>query len=494
MNKFLNFLCLCCLVFFCVCFAISSNSPITTLHIIPLLLTFLLIILYLYSDNKIEQIRKSFWIRPSMLLLLSLVIVNLQIPINIFVGLGDGSYYLESSKYAICSGEVLFFGCIGIISFIYGYHYRVLSKPHNNFGNICKSPVLIWVLLSLLSFILWVINIDLNSFFTGMEYQGSGAADRVSSPFAIFETLLDCFITISFAVITKNNINRKNVKWSFFLYLKSIPMLLLLVIGFYMGLRTMSGDRGPVIYTGLMLFYSYVITTQKKIKLLVLVSMVIVGAFSLTLLNVVRNFRNPNETFSERLTRGLDEMGDNTEKRTISPFTHELAKSVNCNYIAVYDIDNNITTYKYGGYNISELLVAVPGMNRVFKTFFDIDLYKFNSNEYLTISCFGKNYLFGLGTTALADFYLDFGILGMILGMFLIGFIYKRVDYYINNPVSNILLIICLLKFSSMSIYMPRASLSLILCRIFYILIIYYIFSRISLFFYTKKNFINVKK
>lgn len=96
------------LSFFCVCFAISSNSPITTLHIIPLLLTFLLIILYLYSDNKIEQIRKSFWIRPSMLLLLSLVIVNLQIPINIFVGLGDGSYYLESSKYAICSGEVLF--------------------------------------------------------------------------------------------------------------------------------------------------------------------------------------------------------------------------------------------------------------------------------------------------------------------------------------------------------------------------------------------------
>lgn len=221
--------------------------------------------------------------------------------------------------------------------------------------------------------------------------------------------------------------------------------------------------------------------------------MVIVGAFSLTLLNVVRNFRNPNETFSERLTRGLDEMGDITEKRTISPFTHELAKSVNCNYIAVYDINNNITTYKYGGYNISELLVAVPGMNRVFKTFFDIDLYKFNSNEYLTISCFGKNYLFGLGTTALADFYLDFGILGMILGMFLIGFIYKRVDYYINNPVSNILLIICLLKFSSMSIYMPRASLSLILCRIFYILIIYYIFSRISLFFYTKKNFINKK-
>lgn len=50
----------------------------------------------------------------------------------------------------------------------------------------------------------------------------------------------------------------------FFLYLKSIPMLLLLVIGFYMGLRMMSGDRGPVIYTGLMLFYSYVITTQKK--------------------------------------------------------------------------------------------------------------------------------------------------------------------------------------------------------------------------------------
>lgn len=494
MDKFLNILSLCCLVTFCVFFAISSNSPITTMHIIPLLLTFLLIILYLYSDSKKGQIQKTFWIRPSILLLLSLVIVNLQIPINIFLGLGNGSYYLESSKYAICSGEVLIFGCIGIISYIYGYHYRVLTKCHNDYRNTCKSPVSIWVLLSLFSFLLWVVNIDLNSFLTGMDYLGSGASDRVSSPFAIFETLLDCFITISLAVITTSNINRKNVKWSFFLYLKSIPMLLLLVIGLYMGLRTISGDRGPVIYTGLMLFYSYIISTRKKIKLFVLVSMVFVGAFSLTLLNIVRNFKNPNETFSEKISRGLDEMGDNTEKRTISPFTHELAKSVNCNYIAVYDIGNNITTYKYGGYNICELLVAVPGMNRVFNTFFDIDLYKFNTSEYLTISCFGKQYLFGLGTTALADFYLDFGILGMILGMFLIGFIYKWVDYYINSPVSNIVLIICLLKFSSMSIYMPRSSLSLILCRIFYILIVYFIFSRISLFIDTKKIFKIVKK
>ena len=443
---------------------------------------------YFLLGFKRERILYSFWVRPSNIFILSLLIVNLQIILNVYLGLDSISSYLETCIYTPYVGKALIFGCIGISAFLLGnaiktkqnITYRAISAPQ-------KQTVFVWTLMSLLSFCVWVINIDILSFVTGMDYQGSGAATRETSPFAIFEVLFDVFVTINLATITRNNIIESKKEWSILAFLRSFPVLFLLIVSMYMILRLVSGDRGPVIYTGLMFFYSYLISTGKRIKLSRLLLLIIVGAFSMTLLNVIRGFRNPTESFSQKVERALEEMSEESDIKTISPFTHELAKSVNCNFIALHDIDKGITNYKYGAYNISELVIGIPGSNRVAQELFDIDLYRYATSEYLTISFLGKNYAFGLGTTALADFFLDFGIIGVILGMFFGGRLFKKIDSCIVSPYINIYVLIAMLKFSSMAIYIPRSSFSFVACRVIYIFIIFsFFYSLVSFFSYIK--------
>ena len=459
------------LFFQCFMFFIDKGEGQESIYWIFFILTGLQLFAYYLVGMRYEKIIYSFWVRPSNIFILSLLIVNLQILLNAYIGLDSISSYLGTERYSQYTGKTLIFGCIGINAFLIGNILKVRKKNFKVRNTL--DGVGVWAILSIVTFIAWFINIDLISFVTGMDYQGSGAASREASSFSIFETLFDVFVTITLSIITKNNLLQHRKKWSVAGFVKTIPLFFLIVVCIYIVLRLLSGDRGQALYMGLMFFFAYLIVSGRRIKMMFLVLMVSVGAFTMTTLNIVRSFRNPNETFGKKVERAFSSMSDAQDVKTICPFTHELANSVNCNFIALHDIDRGITDFKLGAYNICGLVIGIPGSNRISQALFGLNMYRFATSEYVTISFFGENYQIGLGTTVLVDFFLDFGLLGVIIGMLLVGFIYKLVDANIINKTTNIFLIVVILKFASMAIYVPRASLAFVGCRIIYIFIVY---------------------
>ena len=459
------------LLFQCLMFFIDKGDGQSKIYWVFLILTIVQLIFYFIIGIYKEKDIYTFWVRPSNIFILSLLVVNLQILLNSYLGLDSISAYLGTDKYSQYTGKTLIFGCIGINAFLIGNMFKV--HPKHNKCLCYPKGVLLWVIFSVIIFLLWFVNIDLLSFITGMDYQGSGAADRESSSFSIFETLFDVFVTITVSIITRNNLLKGKDGWSIIKYIRSIPFVFLIVVSIYIILRLLSGDRGQALYMGLMFFFSFIIVSGKRIRLSILILLISLGAFSMTTLNVIRGFRNPNETFSHKVERAFNAMSEEKGIKTISPLTHELANSVNCNFIAIHDIDRGVTDFKLGAYNACGLIIGIPGSNRISQALFGLNMYRYATSEYVTISFFGENYQVGLGTTVLVDFYLDFGILGMIIGLLIVGIIYKLVDSSIINHPTNIFLIIIVLKFASMAIYIPRASLAFVGCRIIYTFIVY---------------------
>ena len=446
----------------------------------------ILFILFLVVYLKVEYIlnNKVFrsWLRPTYVMLFSLIIVNLQTIANVLLEYEKISYYLGTVIYDDCFNKVYYLSLLAIISFMIGNVSYKYKCPKIQICKINKSIFSIWIIITVFCFIMFVLNIDIISFVTGLNYKGSGAYDRLTDDSAKWETLFDTFLTICVALLTLKNIKKSN-KWTFLEYVKSIPKPLLIITVIYLLLRLLSGDRGMALYTSMLYLYSYLYISNVRLKLRYLIIIIILGAFSMSLLNYVRGYGS-TQSFSEKVVRGFNDMSSNSleNEKSISYFTQELANSVNCNFISVSDVEKGLTEFKYGKYNISELLGGIPGAASFSKKILDIDLYQNSTTEYITVSFFGKYYPKGLGTTAIAAIYLDFGCIGVIILFCLIGMIFKYIDYrFVYKHIFSVAVFIIFLKISSMAIYIPRSSFSWVFSRVIYILIFYFVFNKIFL-------------
>ena len=89
-----------------------------------------------------------------------------------------------------------------------------------------------------------------------------------------------------------------------------------------------------------------------------------------------------------------------------------------------------------------------------------------------------------IGTTLVADFYLELGIFGVILGLFICGRFFRFIDYSIFVTPSNrinIYLFYVALHFASQAIYIPRSVLLLNLQKVLLGFVIIYILNKTSI-------------
>jgi hypothetical protein len=126
------------------------------------------------------------------------------------------------------------------------------------------------------------------------------------------------------------------------------------------------------------------------------------------------------------------------------------------------------TGFFLGWFQMKHIISSVPGLSGFFNNLFQIPSYLDSSADYMSYVIQDGKVLYGDGTSLLADFYLDFGLIGVMLGMIVVGILGSFIDrvFYFRKSISLSSWIVVLMGISS-SFYMPRGSLGFLIQLIF---------------------------
>lgn len=450
---------------------LSDDSNFSWLYIPWALLT-LIIAFITYNEERNVDVKK-FWIRPSIICLLSINIVGYQLCI-------DDVLDFSSIEETIFSGATHYADCcfFSAAAFIFAYLLGLRTKANIfmklRVGYISQKYAAIWLILMIFSFILFVLSIDISFFLSGAAYHGSGAADYNYTISNSFESLYQTLFYITLASYTLLINESKTQSNSFSIYFRGIPILFWICVILYLILRLFSGDRGPVIYNSMAIVYGYIWFSKIKFKFSMVVIAILMGASLVSFWGTFRS-RDSDLSIIEKIEDSIDRIGD-MDNKSILPFTKELAKSEDTHFMAVRDMSNQRSSYSCGKFTLFSLTRAVPGLKSQYLYNLGFKPGELNSAIYFSISSMGNNYSFGEGTSMFGEAYLEFSIWGMIIFGLLLGVIYKQLDTSLMkcSHISVIGLAI-ILKLSAQAIYMGRTSFAIELGSILHLIVMYFI-------------------
>lgn len=412
---------------------------------------------FLDKDENVNL--KNNKIKFSVLFLIGFLIVTFQPFVDLALG------YLEpSNRYLFIRPAVilktLLCASIALNSYLFGTSLFQSRKVIRKHGVDVRKFIDVRALkvINVLSFVFFLSQI--NASFLNANTYGSG---RKTSFFLGYSMLLyeTSFIALILFVIINNGRKSK-----FIPYLKQYGYSLLFFVA-YLLLIMFSGDRGPIIYLSLALFFGYIYLNDVKISSTKLISIFIVGSMVMTILGMIRRT-------GVTLDSAINSKIENTYyPDSILPMTKELATSVLTISVAVNKVPA-VHGHFFGLFMFQNFSVIIPGLNNLLNSKLGIDATNFSSSVFLTYMSLGPNARWGVGTSAVADVYLDFGVFGVIIIFILFGYLTKKLEVYVLGYSStNFLLVAVYLLFFSFSIYISRSNLVVPLTKLTYVLLFY---------------------
>lgn len=450
-----------------------------------LIVDFSVILFFLYY--KRYKLNESFFV-PSVLLLLGYVIVHFQYPIDYVLGNIDRNLHFVWVDNRVVL-KALVASSIGLFAFVLGYiifankkyllgkrSSNIIDSENRDIGehitvyrkklNLQNSSIVGLLLIGSILLILYFYFANPIYFLNGYGYVELGSTS---------EYVISLFDAIMFASIIQKSRNIKSVnfqKLNFITFFKQLGFFPNLLIIIYLFSVLISGDRGALIFYSVLYVSNFIYVTHKEFQLWKILSLIVVSAFIFTLLGKVRAL-DSNESL---ISRTLIVLSSDKESRfgseSFSPFTQNLALSNKCLHYSIAKVPNQYDHF-LGHFQLQQILSIIPFSKRV------LDDYHWRydtSSNFITWLDQGEFPYSGLGTTITSDFYLDFGIIGIIIGMLMVGYVYKYADdllYQVNNLTlfSHSLFVVL---FSS-AIYMSRSSFLIsfkLICWTFIFLII----------------------
>lgn len=421
---------------------IVSNGYNKTLF----LYNFIIVVSVLYFETKYSYIRFSqrleYWLRPSFIFLIGYLIVGYQYYLDVYVGfLSKEADILVSSKML---NKGICFSSLGLLAFSIG-NITTQKAPYSFSNN--KSKYAFLLILNVLLFLWFLMSVD-SAMLSGETY--ASTVDEETIPSEFFLNI------IQFCIIAQYSINNDR-SISFFRWIQKMPYIFLFTLLIYLGIRLMSGDRGPVIYTVMAIILGYTYSTRLYFKKSIIIIIAVVGMTAVTVAGLSRAM--VSTSLKDKLSFGI-EAYQTVGNISVSPITMELAGSIRCNQLALKDINMDNSDFHYGEFQL-RYLGTILFTNRVVELLFPTKIENTSSADYLTIKHFeGNDVLFGLGSSCVADFYLDFGIIGILGGMFLVGIVFKKLDSVMvdeRRKCTGFLWVSLLIGLGSFSIYLPRS-------------------------------------
>lgn len=269
---------------------------------------------------------------------------------------------------------------------------------------------------SLLGFVFLILSIRNTGLTIGSTYIG------VSSYYYVLLVRMIYLLGILmiYRKIFNNRINKSLIQKE-----DIIPLILFLLFVLYI---LIGGDRGPVFTILLILFFGFVASKGMAIKLkttgvIILIAILFYSLF--TFIEVLRlsDFESPNIEALESAYYYYQtyETVSGLQLRTTA--------------LAIEGIQTNQYDHTYGMFTIQSLVKSIPFIgNNIIRAFIDDNsIFANGSARLLTIQNSGVNYTSGLGTTYLADLFIEFGLIGIIVFSFLYGILVGVFDNKIKN-------------------------------------------------------------
>ncbi|MFR9165364.1 MAG: O-antigen polysaccharide polymerase Wzy [Dysgonomonas sp.] len=405
-----------------------------------LILALLSIIIFALSKEKNQSIQKQYF-RPIIFFLIGYCIVFFQLYVDILLGnVNANNSFLFVNSMLINQAALL--SCGGLITFLLGYLIFSNQKIRSR-NTVPKVYSLNGLSCILLFFLLLFIYYNGSNYIMG-SYSQEFMEEKAGTMAAYSEIL---FLSTYFSIVILNcrrcRIEKIDDTW---LFVKSYGILFYISIVTYMSFVLLSGDRGPILVILLTFLFSYVVGTLKKIKLTTYIFIVIAGAFCFTILGIARSI-DDDKPMVLKVYLALQDQKPNFVDKSIIPITSELAASVRTLHYSMSYVPEK-HPYLFGSFQIRDILGTVPFSNSVTKNFLDPH-FKYKSSAYFATWIHqGEKYSYGDGSSINADLYLSFGVLGVWIGLFLLGILFRRIDLIVfSTSINNVTLFILTLAF-----------------------------------------------
>jgi len=372
------------------------------------------------------------------LFLISFLFVNFIYPTLIFPV--DPEYFTvfkRSFNYDIitkCTALAL----MGSSSYQFGVFMSY--RPHKNVKSVAFTDHrrLDGLVLYLVPFLIVLFLLVLLFGGVGMLKGQFGSTDSIPSGLLILFQ-----VTIGTAVML-SIYNHRDLSSVFRLFRRINPVLLIILFLFVL-LFVYVGDRGPVIQIALISigFYGLFI---KPIKLGSLLAIVVAGMLVLTFLSYARSREGSAE--GGLISRGASNM----EVGSFVDLGMDLIIN-NRNLYVGYEYANS-NGFAYGKGMFHYVFAPFPFVPSLLTKFlFDSTPGDLTSARIITDDAEAS---YGLGSNMIADLYMQFGVLGVISFMFLLGFVVQRLLHKIDkNSVMSVIAYGFLIAYS---IYVTRTS------------------------------------
>lgn len=211
----------------------------------------------------------------------------------------------------------------------------------------------------------------------------------------------------------------------------AILHVVLLIIG---------GSRSNVLICLSSFIFALFFVMKIKIKFWQIILGVISMAYVMSFVGLTRNADDMSMAEKVSLVEQVK-----LDKKSIIPTTVELSGSLaTFNHSLDYVPENH--NFLYGSFYVRNLVSCIPFSARITKYIFDPHWKYHSSAFFVTYIIQGENYTYGNGTSINADLYLNYGVVGVVIGLFILGLIVRKVEmkFFIQSSPKLINIMMCL--------------------------------------------------
>lgn len=414
---------------------------------------FIVFLLLVFSMRKKPVFIKGNYLTSTFLFLLSFLIVHFQFYIDYALGLRSDlgvRYYLD---YNIVPKAITIVALTINVFLIGNTLGLLLFSSRKKSSDYLVSPSLNFIKTLMTSMlILFIINTPIEYYRGGygeLMNEGGLGYIHIKSAHLIYLSL------IAYVICIVNRIRISNVTLSIIGYMKQLGPLVLIIIGLYLLLNLIAGSREPIIAISLILASGYFISQNKRLKTKTFIAILLIATTTFQFVNFFRGI-DGDLSMLDRIELAVENKKQESyyvESSILTPST-ELASSLRAYHAVVMRQESN--DILYGKSNIGYILNIIPGLGLLLTKITSID---FSTSTKIVTEWMGASH--GMGTTALADTYLNYGLYGSIVIFLLFGYLLARLDVtaYSSFLGSSPLFQVIILVFISNSIFISRASL-----------------------------------